>query len=53
MRNYREVLTKIYSRERNSVAIMGKKVLGPIELKPKENFSDYKAKYNSNAKLNI
>ncbi len=31
-------------------AIIGKKKLGAIELKPKRKFYDYKAKYNSNAK---
>ena len=32
------------------VAIMGSKMLGAIELKPKRKFYDYEAKYNSNAK---
>ena len=32
------------------VAIMGKKKLGVIELKPKRKFYDYQAKYNTNAK---
>ncbi len=32
------------------VAIMGTKILGAIELKPKRKFYDYEAKYNSNAK---
>ena len=32
------------------VAIMGKKKLGAIELKPKRKFYDYQAKYNTNAK---
>ena len=32
------------------VAILGKKKLGAIELKPKRKFYDYKAKYNTNAK---
>jgi D-alanine-D-alanine ligase len=32
------------------VAIMGNKELGVIELKPKREFYDYEAKYNSNAK---
>ena len=32
------------------VAIMGKRKLGAIELKPKRKFYDYQAKYNSNAK---
>ena len=32
------------------VAIMGKKKLGAIELKPKRKFYDYKAKYNASAK---
>ena len=51
MRNYREVLIEKFIPGREiQVAIMGKKVLGPIELKPKRKFYDYKAKYNSNAK---
>ena len=32
------------------VAILGKKKLGAIELKPKRKFYDYKAKYNSQSK---
>ena len=32
------------------VAILGKKKLGAIELKPKRKFYDYQAKYNANAK---
>ena len=32
------------------VAILGKKKLGAIELKPKRKFYDYKAKYSSKAK---
>ena len=32
------------------VAIMGNKVLGPIELKPKRKFYDYKAKYSASAR---
>ena len=31
-------------------AIIGKRKLGAIELKPKRKFYDYQAKYNSNAK---
>ena len=51
MRNYREVLIEKFIPGREiQVAIMGNKVLGPIELKPKRKFYDYKAKYNSNAK---
>ena len=31
-------------------AIIGKRKLGAIELKPKRKFYDFQAKYNSNAK---
>tara|TARA_B100000963_G_scaffold351849_1_gene364102 strand:+ start:445 stop:1356 length:912 start_codon:yes stop_codon:yes gene_type:complete len=51
MRHYKEVLIEKFIPGREiQVAVMGKKVLGPIELKPKRKFYDYKAKYNSNAK---
>ena len=51
MRNYRELLIEKFIPGREiQVAIMGNKVLGTIELKPKRKFYDYKAKYNSNAK---
>ena len=51
MKNYNEILVEKFIPGREiQVAIMGKKVLGPIELIPKRKFYDYKAKYNSNAK---
>ena len=51
MRNYSEVIIEKFIPGREiQVAVMGKKVLGPIELKPKRKFYDYKAKYSSNAK---
>ena len=51
MKNYKEMLIEKFIPGREiQVAIMGNKVLGVIELKPKRKFYDYKAKYNSNAK---
>ena len=51
MKNYKEILIEKFIPGREiQVAIMGKKKLGAIELKPKRKFYDYKAKYNSNAK---
>ena len=51
MRHYKEILIEKFVPGREiQVAIMGNKVLGPIELKPKRKFYDYKAKYNSGAK---
>ena len=51
MKNYNEILVEKFIPGREiQVAIMGTKVLGPIELIPKRKFYDYKAKYNSNAK---
>ena len=51
LRDYKKILVEqfIPGREIQS-AIIGKKKLGAIELKPKRKFYDYKAKYNSNAK---
>ena len=49
--NYREILIEEFIPGREiQVAIMGKKKLGAIELKPKRKFYDYEAKYNSKAK---
>ena len=51
MKNYKKVMIEEFIAGREiQVAIMGKKKLGAIELKPKRKFYDYKAKYNSNAK---
>ncbi len=51
MRHYKELLIEEFIPGREiQVAIMGKKVLGPIELKPKRKFYDFNAKYNAKAK---
>ena len=51
MWHYKEILIEKFIPGREiQVAVMGNKVLGPIELKPKRKFYDYKAKYNANAK---
>tara|TARA_S200000501_G_C20804270_1_gene735404 strand:+ start:519 stop:1430 length:912 start_codon:yes stop_codon:yes gene_type:complete len=51
MKHYRELLIEKFIPGREiQVAIMGDRVLGPIELKPKRKFYDYKAKYYSKAK---
>jgi len=51
IRNYKKVLIEEFIGGREiQVAIMGKKKLGAIELKPKRKFYDYQAKYNSKAK---
>ena len=48
---YNQVLIEEFIAGREiQVAIMGTKILGAIELKPKRKFYDYEAKYNSNAK---
>jgi len=48
---YREILIEKFIPGREiQVAILGKKKLGAIELKPKRKFYDYEAKYNVNAK---
>ena len=49
--NYKEIIIEKYIPGREiQAAIMGKKKLGAIELKPKRKFYDYEAKYNPNAK---
>ena len=51
LREYNEVLIERYIPGREiQVAILGKKKLGAIELKPKRRFYDYEAKYNPKAK---
>ena len=51
LKKYKEILIEEYIGGREiQVAILGKKKLGAIELKPKRKFYDYKAKYNLNAK---
>jgi len=51
MENYDRILVEEYIPGREiQVAILGKKKLGAIELKPKRKFYDYQAKYNANAK---
>ena len=51
MRQYKELLIEEFIPGREiQVAIMGNKVLGLIELKPKRKFYDFNAKYDSNAK---
>ena len=49
--SYNEILIEEFIPGREiQVAIMGKKKLGTIELKPKRKFYDYEAKYNPKAK---
>ncbi len=51
LKNYKKVMIEEFIGGREiQVAIMGKKKLGAIELKPKRSFYDYEAKYNTNAK---
>ena len=51
LRHYDQILIEQFIPGREiQVAIMGNKVLGAIELKPKRKFYDYEAKYNSKAK---
>ena len=48
---YKEILIEEYIGGREiQVAILGKKKLGVIELKPKRQFYDYKAKYDSKSR---
>ena len=52
MRNYKEFLIEKFIPGREiQVAIMGNQKLGAIELRPKRKFYDYKAKYQTNAKM--
>ena len=51
LKNYGEILIEKYIPGREiQVAILGKKKLGAIELKPKRKFYDYEAKYNPKSK---
>ena len=51
LKNYKEILIEQFIPGREiQAAIIEKKKLGAIELKPKRKFYDYQAKYNSNAK---
>jgi len=51
LKSYDEILVEEFIPGREiQVAILGKKKLGAIELKPKRKFYDYKAKYSSKAK---
>ena len=51
IKQYKKVMIEEFIGGREiQVAIMGKRKLGAIELKPKREFYDYEAKYNSNAK---
>ena len=51
LRSYKTILIEEFIPGREiQVAIMGKKTLGTIELKPKRKFYDYEAKYNPKAK---
>ena len=51
LQNYKKIMIEEYIAGREiQAAIIGKKKLGAIELKPKRQFYDYKAKYNSKAK---
>ena len=51
LKEYGEILIEKFIPGREiQVAILGKKKLGAIELKPKRKFYDYEAKYNPKAK---
>ncbi len=51
LENFKDILIEKYIPGREiQAAILGKKKLGIIELKPKRKFYDYKAKYSSSAK---
>ena len=51
LEKYNEIIIEKYIGGREiQVAILGKKKLGAIELRPKRKFYDYKAKYSSSAK---
>ena len=51
LKSYSEILVEEFISGREiQAAILGKKKLGAIELKPRRKFYDYEAKYNSKAK---
>ena len=51
LENYKKIIIEEFIPGREiQAAIIGKKKLGAIELKPKRKFYDYQAKYNSKAK---
>ena len=51
LKNYKKIIIEEFIPGREiQAAIIGKKKLGAIELKPKRKFYDYQAKYNSKAK---
>jgi D-alanine-D-alanine ligase len=51
LRSYKKIIIEEFIPGREiQAAIIGKKKLGAIELKPKRKFYDYQAKYNSKAK---
>tara|TARA_B100000900_G_scaffold343672_1_gene307483 strand:+ start:3383 stop:4297 length:915 start_codon:yes stop_codon:yes gene_type:complete len=51
LKSYNKILVEEFIPGREiQASILGKKKLGAIELKPKREFYDYKAKYNSKAK---
>ena len=51
LKNYKKILIEEFIPGREiQAAIIGSKKLGAIELKPKRQFYDYQAKYNSKAK---
>tara|TARA_B100001057_G_scaffold494737_1_gene591959 strand:- start:1660 stop:2574 length:915 start_codon:yes stop_codon:yes gene_type:complete len=51
LKNYKKIIIEKFIPGREiQAAILGKKKLGAIELKPKRKFYDYQAKYNSKAK---
>lgn len=51
IKNYKKIIIEQFVGGREiQIAIMGNKILGVIELKPKRKFYDYKAKYNVNSK---
>ena len=51
LESYKQIIIEEFIAGREiQVAIMGRKKIGAIELKPKRKFYDYQAKYNSKAK---